>query len=239
MFRILYVFPHPDDESYGPAGAIDKSIEEGNEVHLLTLTKGGATKQRHRFNLSIKEMGEVRYREMLNVKESLNLTSMKVHDLTDSGLKEMDPRDIEKIIHDHVLKINPDILITYPVHGISGYPDHLITHAAVKRVFMELKDKNNNLRRLAFFGLTEDDNKKNEKFDFKTIKGEETDCVVELSTENVKAAHNALDCYVTYKVPIEGSHIKEMVTKSLSFEFFQESFKPPVASLTDRLIKKY
>lgn len=237
-YRILYVFPHPDDESFGPAAAIDKSIKAGHEVHLLTLTKGGATKQRHRLNLSIEEMGEVRYKEMLNVEKTLNLTSMTVLDLTDSGLKDMDPREIENIIYNYTNKINPDILITYPVHGISGYNDHLICHAVVKRVFMELKSENNNLKRLAFFGLTEDDNKKNESFQLKTITDEETDCIVELSSENVDAAHNALDCYVTYKPAIESSHIKEMVTKSLSFEFFQESFNPPVTSLTDNLIKK-
>jgi LmbE family N-acetylglucosaminyl deacetylase len=39
--KIMYIFPHPDDESFGPAGAINKQIEEGNEVILLTLTKGG------------------------------------------------------------------------------------------------------------------------------------------------------------------------------------------------------
>jgi LmbE family N-acetylglucosaminyl deacetylase len=237
-YCILYVFPHPDDESFGPAAVIDKSIKAGHEVHLLTLTKGGATKQRFRLNLSIKEMGEVRYKEMLNVKKSLNLTSMKVLDLPDSGLRDMDPREIEKIVHDYTLKINPDILVTYPVHGISGYYDHLVCHAVVKRVFMELKSKNNNLKRLAFFGLTEEDDKKNDAFKLNTIKPEETDCIVQLSNENVKAAHKALDCYVTYKPAIESSHIKEMVTKSLAFEFFRESFNPPLASLTENLIIK-
>jgi len=183
-------------------------------------------------------MGEVRYKEMLNVAKTLNLTSMKVFDLEDSGLRQMDPREIEKIIHDHILKINPDIVVTYPVHGISGYYDHLVVYAAVKRVFMELKGGNNNLKRLAFFGLTEEDNQKLPSFSFKTIKPEETDCIMKLSSENVKTAHASLDCYVTYQIPIEESHIKEMVTKSLSFEFFQESFDNPVGALTENLIKK-
>jgi len=40
--NILYVFPHPDDESFGPAGVIDAQVKEGHQVYLLTLTKGGA-----------------------------------------------------------------------------------------------------------------------------------------------------------------------------------------------------
>jgi hypothetical protein len=57
---ILYVFPHPDDESFGPALAIARQRRAEKGVHLLTLTRGGATKQRHRLGLSIEEMGEVR-----------------------------------------------------------------------------------------------------------------------------------------------------------------------------------
>ena len=66
--KIMYIFPHPDDESFGPAGAIHQQIKEGNEVYLLTLTKGGATKVRHQLGLSIKEMGLVRETEMQQVK---------------------------------------------------------------------------------------------------------------------------------------------------------------------------
>lgn len=237
IYRFLYIFPHPDDESYGPAAAIDKSIKAGDEVHLLTLTKGGATNNRIRLNLTVAEMGDVRYKEMLNVEKTLNLTSMTVLDFPDGGLKEINPLEIEKVIYDHIQKINPDIIITYPVHGISGHNDHLVCHAAVKRVFMELKGKNNNLKRLVFWGLTQEDNQKNESVEFKTIKAEETDCIVELSPENVEAAHKALDCYVTYKPTIEGSNIKKMVTKSISYDFFLEAFNPPLNSLTDNLVK--
>jgi LmbE family N-acetylglucosaminyl deacetylase len=37
--KILYVFPHPDDESFGPAPAIAAQIRNANKVYLLTLTK--------------------------------------------------------------------------------------------------------------------------------------------------------------------------------------------------------
>jgi len=34
--KILYVFPHPDDESFGPARAIAAQVRAGHEVFLLT-----------------------------------------------------------------------------------------------------------------------------------------------------------------------------------------------------------
>ena len=57
--RVLYIFPHPDDESYGPAVAISRQRRQGHEVYLLSLTKGGATKQRFKYGYSVAEMGEV------------------------------------------------------------------------------------------------------------------------------------------------------------------------------------
>ena len=234
-YSILYIFPHPDDESYGPAAAIDKDLKAGNEVHLLTLTRGGATQMRFDLNLTIEQMNEVRYKEMLNVEKSLNLSSMIVLDYPDGGLKELDPRDIENSIRQHVKMIDPDVIVTYPVHGISGHNDHIVCHAAVKRVFLELKEQGGHLKRLAFFGLTEEDNKKMPLKDFKIIKEDETDCMVKFSAENVAAAHKALDCYVTYKKMIESSNIKTVVTEFLPFDFYMESFETPVGSLTDML----
>ncbi len=57
LMRFLYVFPHPDDESFGPAAAMHAQLRAGHDVYLLTLTRGGATKQRHKLNLSVEADG--------------------------------------------------------------------------------------------------------------------------------------------------------------------------------------
>ena len=85
--KLLYIFPHPDDESFGPAAVIHSQILNGHEVYLLTLTKGGATKQRFKLGLTVGEMGEIRYREMLAVEQSLGLDGMVVLDYPDGGLE--------------------------------------------------------------------------------------------------------------------------------------------------------
>ncbi len=55
--RILYIFPHPDDESFGPGPVIKQQLEQGNEVYLLTLKRGGATKVRHKLGLTVEQWG--------------------------------------------------------------------------------------------------------------------------------------------------------------------------------------
>ena len=73
--RLLYVFPHPDDESLGPARAMAAQRRQGHEIYLLTLTSGEATKVRHKFGWTLEQMGDARAREMLEVKKTLDLTA--------------------------------------------------------------------------------------------------------------------------------------------------------------------
>ncbi len=234
---ILYVFPHPDDESFGPAPVMHKMLRQGHNVHLLTLTKGGATKQRHKFNYTVEEMGEVRHKEMLCVEKVLGLTSMTVLDLPDSGLKEMDPRTIENVVRHYVEQIKPEVIVSYPVHGISGFYDHLVMHAVAKRVFVELREQVHYLKRLAFTSPTMEMATKNEHFRLKGLTEKEIDCIVEVEDQDIEATQKALDCYTTYKETIDNSGIRDMIIHKQYFEFFDESFSPPLSDLLERLPK--
>jgi LmbE family N-acetylglucosaminyl deacetylase len=233
--RILYVFAHPDDESFGPARVISKQRREGHEVYLLTLTRGGATRQRHKFGYSVEEMGEVRYKEMLDVAKTLDLTGITVLDLPDSGLSEMDPREIEAAIAEHIEAVQPQVVVTYAVHGISGFFDHLVNHAVVKRVFVELRERVSYLKRLAFFTFSEEDAAEFDYFDLTGSKPEAIDVVVSVDEVDIEANRRALDCYVTYKETIEQSRIKEALTPQAAFEIYQEAHDPPLESLFDGL----
>ena len=233
--RVLYVFPHPDDESFGVGHVMHKQSREGHEAFLLTLTRGGATKQRHKYGYSIEEMGRIRYQEMLAVQKVLDLTGMTVLDLPDSGLKELDPRQIEGIIAEEIERVRPHVLVSYPAHGISGFHDHLITHAVVKRVFVELAGGLPELERLAFCTLTEEQAKASTVFPLSSSTSEEIDCVVQVDPEDIEACRRALDCYVTFKETIERTGIKDKLYPDVPFEFFGEDLEPPVGDLFAKL----
>lgn len=212
-----------------------KQIRQGHEVFLLTLTRGGATKQRFKYDYSVEEMGSVRFEEMQRLNEVLGLSGMTILDLPDSGLKEMDPREIEKVLADEVEKIKPAVLVSYAVHGISGFHDHLVTHAVVKRVFVELRESKSYLKRLALVTVSEIESKKSKHFPLSFSTTEEIDCVVEVDEEDIKKSHLALDCYVTFQETIEKSGIKGFIGREASFELYQENFDPPVRDLFERL----
>ena len=236
--KILYVFPHPDDESFGPAPAIAAQRRKGHEVFLFTLTKGEATKQRFRLGINKKEMGEIRFKEMQCVEKVLDLNGMTVFDLPDSGLKEMDPADIEEVIRKQVEKVQPDVLVTYAVHGISGFEDHLVSHAVVKSVYCDMKREGYYYpKRLAFYTHFSDTEGEG-KFNLTSSKQEDIDCWVEANEDDYDKFLTALDCYETYQQVIEDSNVKEEVGYRVPFEIFQEDFDPPLDDVTDQLPDK-
>jgi len=228
--RILYVFPHPDDESFGPAAAMARQRREGHEVHLLTLTRGGATRQRHKFGYSVDEMGVVRAAEMECVAHALDLSGMRILDLPDSGLKELDPREIEAAVQAELVRLQPDVLVTYAVHGVSGFHDHLVTHAAVKRTFAVAREEIPRLRRLAGFTISTEE-AKGGYFPLSGSTAEEIDCVVAVEDVDLRRAHAALDCYVTFQETIEKTGIKEFLGHEVRFELFQEEHDPVLDDL--------
>lgn len=233
--KILYIFPHPDDESFGPAHVMSKQSNAGHEVYLLTLTKGGATNQRLKLNLSIEEMGNVRYKEMLNVKKVLNLKELTVLDLPDSGLKEMNPALIESEIKKQIERIKPEVIVTYPVHGISGFPDHLVTHAVVKNVYCEMKEKSEYLKRLAFFTVTKETSEKQKHFKLTGSSESDIDCIETVEQQDIDNAIKSLDCYVTYHEIIEATNIKSHIESEVVFEIFQETYDPNLKNILENI----
>ena len=175
-------------------------------------------------------MGQVRYEEMQEVAKVLKLADLAVLGFPDSGLKEVDLRELERATSEHIVKVNPQVVVTYPVHGISGFYDHLIIHSIVKRVFVEMKGRGK-LQRLAFYTLNQERAEKAQHHKLSFLTEEEIDCVAGLDEADRQAMADALGCYTTYQEMIEKTGVKEKVGDGACFEIFQEDHKPPLSDL--------
>lgn len=236
MATFLYVFPHPDDECFGPAPALAQQRAQGHDVHLLTLTRGEATSQRDRLGYSKKEMADTRYQEMQDVAATLDLTSLTVLEYPDGKLAEHNPLVLEEDVASRIHGVSPDVVVTYPVHGISGHPDHLVTHGIVKRVVCALRrDGASSPGRLAFFTLPPPTDDAERAAHLRHSPRSLIDCVVTPSESDMQTAREALDCYVTYRPVIEEHRPLDSVTDGVAFEIFGEAFDPPLADLTHDL----
>jgi LmbE family N-acetylglucosaminyl deacetylase len=234
---VLYVFPHPDDESFGPAPALAKQERAGHDVHLLTLTRGEATAQRERLDLSKAEMGRVRRREMQEVARVLGLAGLTVLDFPDGGLEELDPRALEDAVAARVRACRPDVLVTYAAHGVSGHRDHLTAHAVVKRVFCALRgaEETSDLRRLALFTLAEKETGEDRPAHLSSSPPALIDGRVRFSENDHARAEEALAAYETYRPVVEKHRPLRQVAGGVCFEFFQETFAPAVDDLFEQL----
>lgn len=232
--RILYVFPHPDDESFGPALAMARQRRSGHSIHLLTLTRGGATRQRHQLGLSVDEMGAVRHAEMLEVGRVLGLDSMTVLDHPDSGLGDLDPRTVEQDVIASIQAVQPSVVVTYAPLGVSGFRDHVVTHAVVKRAWCEVAAGAPYLKRLALFTVGPEVEQSG-PFTLHPSRAEDIDCIVPVDRESMETARRALACYRTYQSTIEAADPLKHFTRGVPFELWRESFETPVDDLVASL----
>ena len=230
---VLYVFPHPDDESFGPAPAIARQVREGHDVSLLTLTKGGATHVRHALGKSVEAMGAIREAEMRCVADTLGL-DLTVLDFPDGGLAGLDPREIEKVVERKIQAVQPDVLVTYAPFGNSGHPDHLVTHAVVKRAYcqMGVEMAATAPKRLALFTLI-DDALEDAPDHLRGRPREDIGAVVTFESEDLEAARRALACYETYQEVIEQHDPLSLVADGVGFVLFDETHEAPLGSLTE------
>jgi LmbE family N-acetylglucosaminyl deacetylase len=236
MASILYVFPHPDDECFGPAPALARQRRAGHAVHLLTLTRGEATTQRERLGYTTAEMAEARTREMENVADALDLTSLAIRDYPDGGLAEGSPLPLETAIDAHLRETAPDVVVTYPVHGVSRHPDHLVAHAVVKRVVCARRAEGAaGPRRLAFFTLPPPGDDADRPGHLQHSPADRIDCVVPVAEADLRTARAALDCYVTYRPVIEEHEPLRTVADGVAFELFGEAHTPRLSRLTEGL----
>lgn len=236
MATFLYVFPHPDDECFGPVPGIVRQRRDEHDVHLLTLTRGEATSQRDRLGYSKAEMAEARYQEMQDVASTVDLTSLTVLEYPDGQLAELNPLVLEEDVSARIHATEPDVVITYPVHGISGHPDHLVAHAVVKRVACALRrDGAATPRRLAFFTIPPPDGDADRPEHLRHSPPELIDCTYTVQETDVEKGREALYCYETYRPVIEEHRPLESVDDVLSFELFGETHDPPLSSLLEAL----
>lgn len=234
--RVLFIFPHPDDECFGPGPLLWKLRRTGHEAHLLTLTQGEATKERDRLGVSKREMGAIRTREMGCVARVLGLASMEVLGYPDGELAGLDPLDLEATVDAHVRRVRPHVVVTYAVHGNSVHPDHLATHAVVKRVVAALRRAGDDAapQRLALFTLAPSDDPARPAH-LRASPWERIALVEVCADEDFARGQAALDCYETYRRVVEAHNPLRQVRSGICFELFGEAPAPRRDGLFDDL----
>lgn len=155
--RLLFVHAHPDDETLVNGVVMARQVRLGDEVHVLTATLGeeGEVIPTHLAHLELPAgqprpddiedpLADVRRKELVCATQTLGVTSSQIlaGGWRDSGMAgspaSRHPRAfsaapvpvVGAAVADVIVRIAPDVVVTYDDHGGYGHPDHIQTHRA-------------------------------------------------------------------------------------------------------------
>ena len=119
--RVLVVVAHPDDESFALGALLDRFVQDGADVSMLSLTRGEAST----LGVGADDLSAVRAAELAAAGEVIGMASTTALTHPDGGLAALDPAILAADVERHVERTRPDgILVFDPLAGVTGHQDH-------------------------------------------------------------------------------------------------------------------
>jgi LmbE family N-acetylglucosaminyl deacetylase len=136
MRRLLFVFPHPDDESFACAGTLAKCHEAGHETYLVCATSGCKGKSGAFSFACREELARHREQELLKAAAVLGVTQTRFYRYPDGELASLDFQPVVERITETILEIKPHVVVTFPPDGVTGHPDHITLSKATEQAVL-------------------------------------------------------------------------------------------------------
>lgn len=123
MRTILGIWAHPDDEVFVSGGFMADAVRRGDRVVCLHATRGEAGLH-YRQAWPAGELAQVRSAELEASLARLGVCEQRFLDLPDGGLCLVSWDDMVARLHDELVEVDPDIIVTFGTDGFTGHPDH-------------------------------------------------------------------------------------------------------------------
>lgn len=126
--RLMGIFAHPDDESFGMAGTLARATMSGHHAAIVCATRGEEGKIAVPSLATEQNLGQVRERELRNACAAVGVTDVSFLDYIDGHLAEADVDEaVGRIVH-HLRRFRPDVVVTFAPNGGYGHVDHMAIH---------------------------------------------------------------------------------------------------------------
>lgn len=149
--KLLAVFAHPDDESFGPGGTLALYAKRGVEVHLICATRGEVGETPEDVGERTDEkVAQLRENELRCAAQILGLEAVHFLNYRDSGMPGAEtnhhPRALASAPVEQVAekvasimqRVGPQVVITFDPIGGYRHPDHIAIHDATVHAFHDL-----------------------------------------------------------------------------------------------------
>lgn len=152
MPALMFVHPHPDDESIACGGTIARYVDEGAHVVVVTCTGGEEGENLAGIDLGDETMPDTRRRELAAALAALGVEEHEFLGYRDSGMAgtpandhpdsfhaadpEQAARRLAALIRGH----RPDVVVSDDERGSYGHPDHIRAHDITTRAIAVAAD---------------------------------------------------------------------------------------------------
>ena len=142
--KVLLVFSHPDDESFGPGGTIALWAKRGHELHLVCATKGEIGNNHTNDKTEL-----IREKELKKAAEILGIKKVNFLGYKDGHISNCHIPQLAQKISAKIKQFKPHIIMTFNLNGVSGHLDHVAVANATTSAF----DKTGFAEKLYYYSL--------------------------------------------------------------------------------------
>lgn len=122
---LLFVFAHPDDESFSGAGTAMKYAAAGARIALLTATRGERGKTGDPPICTPGELPRCRERELREAATVIGFDELHLLSYRDRELADAPPDEIRRTLVSFIRRLRPSVVFTFDPNGFNVHPDHV------------------------------------------------------------------------------------------------------------------
>jgi LmbE family N-acetylglucosaminyl deacetylase len=122
---ILFVFAHPDDESFSASGTAMKYAAEGVASVLVTATRGERGKAGEPPVCAPEELPALREQELREAAAIIGFSELQILDYKDRQLADAPVEEIRCRLVGVIRRVRPLVVATFDPNGFNVHPDHV------------------------------------------------------------------------------------------------------------------
>jgi LmbE family N-acetylglucosaminyl deacetylase len=145
---ILLVFAHPDDETSSAAGTTARYARHGVTVDLVCAT-GGEKGTRLDVPPDI-ATASAREKELRAAAGITGIRDIYLLGYIDGELEKANAGEVAGRVLDIMMKVRPEVVITFGPDGVSGHPDHIAIGRAATAAFKKITESGGGPRKLYY-----------------------------------------------------------------------------------------
>jgi LmbE family N-acetylglucosaminyl deacetylase len=139
--RLLAVWAHPDDESFGPVGTLRLARDVGWQTAIICATRGAAGQLGDLALGDQQTVGDLREAELRCACKQIGVDQLYLWHHPDGGLRNVPPATLSNDVLVVMRHWQPTIVITFGPDGITGHPDHIAVSTATTAAFHRLRSE--------------------------------------------------------------------------------------------------